>query len=34
MDLHSVAENMIELSKNGKVLNMDDYNKIIPNEND
>ncbi len=33
MDLHSVAENMIELSKTGKVLNMEDYNKIISNKN-
>lgn len=29
VDLHNVAENLIELSKNGKVLNMDDYSSIV-----
>jgi hypothetical protein len=34
MDLHSAAENMIELSKNDRILNMDDYNSIFtPDEN-
>jgi len=32
MDLHAAAENMIELSKNDRVLNMDDYNSIITPE--
>lgn len=33
MDLHFVAENLIELSKTGKILTMDDYNSIMsPNE--
>jgi hypothetical protein len=33
MDLHVAAENMIELSKKDRVLNMDDYNNIVsPNE--
>ena len=29
MDLHSAAENMIELSKSDRVLNMNDYNNIV-----
>jgi hypothetical protein len=29
VDLHNVAENLIELSKMGKVLNMDDYSSIV-----
>ena len=29
MDLHVAAENMIELSKKDRVLNMDDYNSIV-----
>lgn len=29
MDLHVAAENMIELSKSDRVLNMDDYNSIV-----
>jgi 5'-3' exonuclease len=29
MDLHAAAENMIELSKEDRTLNMDDYNTII-----
>jgi hypothetical protein len=32
MDLHVAAENMIELSKNDRVLNMDDYNSIVTPE--
>lgn len=30
IDLHNVAENMINLGSSGKTLSMDDYNKIIP----
>lgn len=34
MDLHAAAENMIELSKNDRVLNMGDYDSIFtPDEN-
>ena len=29
MELHAAAENMIELSKSDRVLNMDDYNSIV-----
>lgn len=29
MDLHDVAENIIELSVSGDTLTMDDYNSII-----
>jgi len=29
MDLHFVAENLIELSKEGRILNMDDYIAIV-----
>jgi len=29
VDLHNVAENLIELSKNGQVLNMTDYSSIV-----
>ena len=29
MELHAAAENMIELSKKDRVLNMDDYNSIV-----
>jgi hypothetical protein len=29
MDLHKVAENLILLSKNGRTLDMEDYNSII-----
>lgn len=29
MDLHAAAENMIELSKEGRVLDMDDYDSIV-----
>jgi hypothetical protein len=29
MDLHNVAENIIRLSENGKVLSMDDYDMIV-----
>ena len=32
MDLHVAAENMIELSKSDRVLNMDDYNSIVTPE--
>ena len=32
MDLHNVAENMINLSASGSVLSMDDYNKIVPSD--
>jgi len=32
MDLHTAAENMIELSKSDRVLNMDDYNSIVTPE--
>jgi hypothetical protein len=32
MDLHVAAENMIELSKKDRVLNMDDYNNIVTPE--
>ena len=34
MDLHKVAENIIELSKEGKTLNMSDYNSIVSISND
>ena len=34
MDLHKVAENLIELSKEGKTLNMDDYSNIVAISND
>lgn len=29
MDLHNVAENIIDLSAEGKVLSMEDYNTIV-----
>ena len=29
MDLHNVAENIIDLSEEGRVLSMDDYNTIV-----
>jgi hypothetical protein len=29
MDLHNVADNIIDLSEEGKVLTMDDYNTIV-----
>ena len=29
MDLHDLAENIIDLSEEGKVLTMDDYNTIV-----
>jgi hypothetical protein len=29
MDLHNVAENIIDLSEEGEVLTMDDYNSIV-----
>lgn len=29
MDLHNVAENIIDLSTEGKVLSMEDYNTIV-----
>ena len=29
MDLHDVAENIITLSSSGKVLSMEQYNKIV-----
>jgi hypothetical protein len=32
MDLHAAAENMIELSKEGRILNMDDYDSIVTPE--
>jgi phenylalanyl-tRNA synthetase alpha subunit len=32
MELHAAAENMIELSKKDRVLNMDDYNSIVTPE--
>ena len=32
MDLHADAENMIELSKEGRVLDMNDYNSIVTPE--
>tara|TARA_B110000503_G_C6970985_1_gene339188 strand:- start:251 stop:643 length:393 start_codon:yes stop_codon:yes gene_type:complete len=34
MDLHKIAENIIELSKEGKTLTMDDYNSIVSISND
>jgi hypothetical protein len=34
MDLHKVAENIIELSKGGKTLTMSDYNSIVSISND
>jgi hypothetical protein len=34
MDLHKVAENIIELSKGGKTLTMSDYNSIVSTSND
>lgn len=33
MDLHSAAENMIKLAKEDRILNMDDYDKIVVLEN-
>jgi hypothetical protein len=32
MDLHFVTENLIKLSKNGRVLSMDDYNSIVSSD--
>jgi hypothetical protein len=29
MDLHDLAENIIDLSEEGRVLSMDDYNAIV-----
>jgi hypothetical protein len=29
MDLHNVADNIIDLSEEGEVLTMDDYNAIV-----
>ena len=29
MDLHDLAENIIQLSEDGEVLTMDDYNAIV-----
>jgi hypothetical protein len=29
MDLHNVADNIIDLSEEGRVLSMDDYNTIV-----
>jgi len=29
MDLHNVADNIIDLSEDGEVLTMDDYNTIV-----
>jgi hypothetical protein len=29
MDLHNVADNIIDLSEEGRVLSMDDYNSIV-----
>jgi hypothetical protein len=29
MDLHNVADNIIDLSEEGRVLSMDDYNAIV-----
>ena len=29
MDLHNVAENIIDLSEDGEALTMDDYNAIV-----
>jgi hypothetical protein len=34
MELHKVAENIIELSKQGKTLTMSDYNRIVSISND
>jgi hypothetical protein len=34
MDLHKVAENIIELSKQGKTLTMEDYSNIVSISND
>lgn len=34
MDLHKVAENIIELSKEDKTLTMSDYNSIVSISND
>ena len=34
MDLHKIAENIIKLSKEGKTLNMSDYNSIVTISND
>lgn len=33
MDLHTAAENMIQLAKDNRILNMDDYDKIVIPEN-
>jgi len=33
MDLHAAAENMIQLAKDNRILNMDDYDKIVIPEN-
>ena len=32
MDLHVVAETIVELSKEGRVLSMEDYSKIVSKE--
>jgi hypothetical protein len=29
MDLHNVADNIIDLSEDGEILTMDDYNAIV-----
>jgi len=34
MDLHKVAENIIELSKQGRTLTMEDYSNIVSISND
>jgi methyltransferase-like protein len=34
MDLHKVTENLIELSKNGRILDMEDYFTIINPDNE
>lgn len=34
MELHKVAKNIIELSKQGKTLTMSDYNRIVSISND
>jgi|688.fasta_scaffold1784407_2 hypothetical protein len=32
IDLHNVAEKAIELSKSGRSLSMNDYNKLVKNK--
>jgi hypothetical protein len=32
MDLHTLADNIIEMSSEGRVLSMDDYDYVLPNQ--